>query len=71
MQISKVARKKSRDNMAVVGRLMAAFGKHQYTIQRWFDENNEILTTPKALDIIKSEIGLEESEILVPEKAVA
>jgi hypothetical protein len=71
MQISDIAVEKSKDNLAVIGRLMAAFKKHQYTIQRWFADKNPLLTTPDAVTIIKEETQLSEEEIVIDETQLA
>lgn len=71
MQISDTAISKCRENMSVTGKLIAAFDKHQYTIERWYENKNPLLTTPTAVEIIKRETGLTEEEILVPDNVNA
>ena len=46
----------------------ADFDKHYKTIENWLKEKNIILTTPKAVAIIKAETGLTEEEIFETEK---
>jgi hypothetical protein len=54
-----------------MGRFVADFDKHYKTIENWLKEKNIILTTPKAVDIIKAETGLTEDEIFETEKTNA
>lgn len=71
MQISDKAIELIKDNLAVTGRLISAFGKHQNTIQRWYHEKNPLLTTATAIQIITEETGLPEDEILVADNTVS
>lgn len=45
-------------------RLAYEFNKHSVTIDRWLEDNNEMLTTKTALAAIGEELKLKENEIL-------
>jgi len=45
-------------------RLQVALNKSGPTIQRWLDTNNIMLTTSKALEVIRSEFKLTDKQIL-------
>lgn len=60
-----------RENLHLRNRLALEMGKHQTTIMRWIDENDVMLTTATALQIIKEETGLAESELLTNEQTAA
>lgn len=60
-----------RGNNRAMGRFVADFDKHYKTIENWLKGKNIILTTPKAVDIIKAETGLTEEEIFETEKTNA
>lgn len=51
-------------NMKAKARLAYEFARHTYTIDRWIEENNPILTTPQAVRAISEELLIPESEIL-------
>lgn len=51
-------------------RLQIALDKAAPTIQRYLDDNDIMLTTSIALEVIKTEFNLTESEILEPIPAV-
>jgi len=69
--ISQKAIDKSLNNNRVIGRLMAHFDRHYETIRRWIRLGDESMTTPKAIEVIREETGLTDSEILEEEKATA
>jgi hypothetical protein len=58
-----------KTNYKVIGRLVAVFEVHPRTISNWIDKNDVHLTNPTAIDIIKEETGLSESEILTEKQA--
>lgn len=62
-----------KGNQRLIGRLMALFNKSSFTIGRWIEDKDVRLTTPGAIDIIKEETGLDESQILedVPTETAA
>lgn len=51
-------------NMVCKNRLALEMDKSQYTIQRWINTNDEMLTTASALKVIREETGLSDDEIL-------
>ncbi len=51
--------------------MIKANDKHPGTVQRWIDNNDEILTTAKNLKIISEELGLTQDEILETENKAA
>ncbi len=44
--------------------LALEFEKSEQTIRRWVDDNDEMLTTVRALSILKSETGLNKKDLL-------
>jgi hypothetical protein len=56
--------KKIDNSETIKGMIADAFGKKVKTVDRWIEENDEMLTTIKALVIIERETGLTQSEIL-------
>lgn len=62
-----------KGNQRITGRLMALFNKSSFTIGRWIEDKDIRLTTPAAVQIIKEETGLKESQILetIPVEKVA
>lgn len=57
---------KLKSNIRAKAALSYEFNKHQTTVERWIDsnENDSALTTPPALRIISEELGIPQSEIL-------
>lgn len=51
--------------------LIKANDKHPGTVQRWIDNNDEVLTTAKNLQIICEELEVKQKEVLEDEKAAA
>lgn len=66
--ISKETAKKIIDNYNILGGLIAIFGKHQATIERWIETRDIRLTIPASLEIIRKETGLTNEQILETEK---
>jgi hypothetical protein len=64
-----------KGNNKLMGRLMIAFDRGQNTIENWMASKDIRLTTPTAVQIIKEETGLADSEIMEednqPESATA
>lgn len=60
-----------RGNNRLLGRLMVAFDRRQNTIENWCTSKDVRLTTPTAVQIIKEETELLESDILEEEKQPA
>ena len=56
-------------NGTLKGRLADAMGKSMFTIHRWIKDNDPMLTTATALQIIREETGMSDDEILEPVKA--
>jgi len=46
-------------------RLQVALDRSAPTIQRWLDTNDIMLTTSKALEVIRSEFKLSDKQILI------
>lgn len=67
--LTKKAKKILSDSQAIQGRLADAFGRSFISIQRWIEANDEMLTTAKALQIIREETGLSDDEILAQDHA--
>lgn len=62
--LSKTALERIRQSKKCRIALQYAMNKTDATIYRWLDENNIILTTVAALQIIREETGLTDDEIL-------
>jgi len=62
---------KIRQSKTCKARLQLVLDKSAPTIQRYLDDNDIMLTTSAALEVIKNETGLTESEILEPQTAQA
>lgn len=71
MQLNRKAADQIKTNNKLIGRLMGAFNRGQKTIENWIDQNNVLLTTPLAVEIISEETGLVESQILESDKVTA
>lgn len=71
MQIRQETKEAIKSNNRIVGRLMILFDRGQKTIENWLDNDDIRFTTPAAMDIIKTETGLTEAEILEPQTATA
>lgn len=56
-----------RGNNRLMGKLMTAFNRTQRSIENWLDSKDVRLTTPLAVQLIKEETGLEDSQILEEE----
>ena len=55
---------KIRKSKICKAKLQIALDKSAVTIQRYLDDNDIMLTTTSALDVIKSEFNLTEKQIL-------
>jgi hypothetical protein len=55
----------------IKGSIIIENDKHPGSVQRWIDNNDEILTTAKNLSIICQHLDVDQSEILEDEKAAA
>lgn len=55
----------------IKAKLIEANDKHPGTIQRWIDNNDELLTTAKNMTVICEQLGVSQDEILEDEKAAA
>lgn len=71
MELTKNALKAIREKKECRIRLQYELNKTDATIYRWLDENNIMLTTAQALQIISEETGLSQEEILTDESKVA
>ena len=60
-----------RKSKSCKARLQLVLDKSAPTIQRYLDDRDIMLTTSKALEVIKSELGLTESQILEPQNVTA
>lgn len=63
MQISDKAIEVLKGNHKALAALSYKFDKHAKTIENWLNNKDIRLTTPIAIDIIKAETGLSDSEI--------
>ena len=64
MKLSKKALMAIRENKRCRNRLQLELERNQATIYRWLDNNDVMLTTATALQIIREETGLDDSQIL-------
>lgn len=71
MQINQNSRQTIKKSNTCMGRLMVLFDKGQKTIENWLDDNDVRFQIPAAVEIIKSETGLSESEIFDTQTAQA
>lgn len=71
MQITENAIGKIKGNNIALGALCMAFNRHMKTIEAWVTDKNMMLTTPKAVDVIKEHTGLTEDQILEQETVAA
>lgn len=62
-----------KDSHGIRSQLSVALKRHMGTVDRWVSQNIEDgpLTTAKALEVIKSETGLSDEQILQREHATA
>jgi hypothetical protein len=58
-----------KGNSQIMGRLMIMFNKSSYTISRWIEDNDVRLTTSGALQVLREELKMDDTEIL--EEAVS
>lgn len=59
------------DTMAIRMKIGLALNKSESAVRRYIKDNDDNLTKAASLEVIKSETGLAESEILITEKAEA
>lgn len=73
MKLTQKAIDAIRNNKRARARLQLDLDKSEYTINKYIADNevNSMLTTATALQVIRQETGLSDSEILEDEKAVA
>jgi hypothetical protein len=64
MKLTQLAIDTLKNNKRARARLQLDLNKSEYTINRYIDENNIMLTTATALVIIREELRLDDSEIL-------
>jgi hypothetical protein len=53
-----------RNDYAVLDKIGKAVGRSAPTIQRWFYENNEMLTLAAVLQVLSDETGVSPSELI-------
>lgn len=66
--ITDTAIREIKGNNRLMAKLMIAFDRGQNTIENWCASKDVRLTTPTAVQVIKEETGLEDSQILEEEK---
>ncbi|OLY94801.1 hypothetical protein [Cnuella takakiae] len=71
MKLTQLALGAIRNNKRVRARLQLELDRSEYTINRYVQENDIMLTTATALKIIREETGLTTKQILEKEKALA
>lgn len=70
MTISDKAINAIKSSNKLIARLMIAFDRGQNTIENWMASKDIRFTTLQALEIIKEETGLTDSDILVDSEEV-
>ena len=68
MTISDLAVERIRKSKKCIAALSYEFERGDKTIKTWLDEKDIMLTTPTAVEIIKKETDLTDSEILTETK---
>jgi hypothetical protein len=71
MKLTQKAINAIRNNKRVRARLQLDLNRSEYTINRYIDDNDIMLTTAQALTVIREETGLSDDQILEKEPAVA
>jgi len=71
MTITDIAIERIKTNIRCIHALGYEFQRGDKTINAWLDGKNIVLTTPTAVEIIKKETGLTDSEILEDSKVTA
>jgi hypothetical protein len=71
MKLTQKAINAIRNNKRVRARLQLDLNRSEYTINRYIDDNDIMLTTAQALTVIREEAGLSDDQILEKEPAVA
>lgn len=64
MKLTQIAIDALKNNKRARARLQLDLDKSEYTINRYIDENNIMLTTATALVVIREELEMEDSELL-------
>jgi hypothetical protein len=64
MKLTQLAIDALKNNKRARARLQLDLDKSEYTINRYIDENNIMLTTATALLVIKEELKMGESQLL-------
>jgi hypothetical protein len=67
MKLTKIALDEIKSNKRARARLALALDKSDFTIQRYLASNSDELTKAAALEVIRQETGLDDSEILEKE----
>lgn len=70
MKLTTIALEKI-DTMSIRMKIGLALGKSESAVRRYIINNDDDLTKAAALEVIKNETGLTESEILEPQTAQA
>ena len=60
-----------RNDYGVLDKLSKAVGRSAGTIQRWFYENNEMLTLMAVLRVLAAEAGVEPTDLIEEAEAEA
>lgn len=68
MKLTQIAIDALKNNKRARARLQLDLDKSEYTINRYIDENNIMLTTATALVVIREELKMEDSELLETEQ---
>lgn len=66
-QISDTGLEAIKGNNLLIGRLMILYNRGQKTIENWIASRDSRLATPKAVQIISEETGLEAQQLLTEE----
>lgn len=64
MKLTQIAIDALKNNKRARARLQLDLDKSEYTINRYIDENNIMLTTATALVVIREELKMDDSELL-------
>ena len=64
MQLSESAIQAIKKNPRIYTILALEFERTEQTVRRWVDVNDEMLTTVRAIEVLKKETGLKNRELL-------
>lgn len=70
MGLSKKALKALNENKKIVRLICIEVDRHETTLEKWIEENDENLTRAGVLKIIREETGLTDEEILMEAETV-